>query len=176
MVAGPHPDQLPLAPVPQSGVTVTGPGLSSIPPAPPQAHSGHAQHGPQVIPQLPPSNIKPEPISLPNTPVSVQYTSFLPTLATPIKTVVSAPSAVTVAVTTPSGPVLHNMQIHPQLVQKVAHGAVAFGGGPPSSVRTTTIGQPGGQQPGGVSLPNSGGNPSFQRLKVEDALSYLDQG
>jgi len=196
MVAGPHPDQLPLAPVPQSGVTVTGPGLSSIPaqstfqrvlghppvavyregttitPAPPQAHSGHAQHGPL---SQPPSNIKPEPISLPNTPVSVQYTSFLPTLATPIKTVVSAPSAVTVAVTTPSGPVLHNMQIHPQLVQKVAHGAVAFGGGPPSSVRTTTIGQPGGQQPGGVSLPNSGGNPSFQRLKVEDALSYLDQ-
>jgi len=204
MVAGAHPDQLPLAPVPQGGVTVTGPGLSSIPPqstfqrvlghppvavyregttitpAPPHAHSGHGPTPHQVIPhpvnQLPPSNIKPEPISLPNTPVSVQYTSFLPTLATPIKTVVSAPSAVTVAVTTPSGPVLHNMQIHPmgpQLVQKVAHGAVAFGG-TPSSVRTTTIGQP-GQQAGGISLPNSGGNPSFQRLKVEDALSYLDQ-
>ena len=124
-------------------------------------------HNPSVT--QPPANIKPEPISLPTTPVSVQYTSYP---ASSIKTVVSAPSTV-VAVTAP----IHNMQLHPQhIVQKVAHGAMAFGQS--SNVRTTASHiQPPLQQGGGggVSLPTSSGNPSFQRLKVEDALSYLDQ-
>ena len=45
-----------------------------------------------------PTNIKPELNCLHNTPVSVHYTLFLPT---PIKTVVSAPSTVNLALTTP---------------------------------------------------------------------------
>ena len=103
---------------------------------------------------------KQESISLPQTPVSVQYSSFTP------KSIVSAPASITVAVTSPAV----NMQLHQaNIVQKVAHGAVAFGG-QQQSVRTVTTNNIGGLTSAGASQP-----PSFQRLKVEDALSYLDQ-
>merc|ERR1719400_624060 len=84
------------------------------------------------------------------------------------------------------------MQIHQSPgghinVQKVAqaHGAMAFGGN--QNVRaapTTPLGGLGGQQAAQpqqaqqqqpASGPPSSQPPSFQRLKVEDALSYLDQ-
>ena len=174
----------------QGSVTVTGPGLvvsssgsfprvlthgpivyregTTITPAP--AHG--AQPNTVIHQQI--SQPKQETINLPQTPVTVQYSTFP-------KSIVSAPSSITVAVSTQGGPLVHNMQIHQSPgghinVQKVAqaHGAMAFGG--QQSVRavpTTTlgaIGQVGGQGAGAPSQP-----PSFQRLKVEDALSYLDQ-
>ena len=77
-----------------------------------------------------------------------------------------AGNSITVAVTSPS---VHNMQLHPQhiAVQKNPHAGI-FAGQTTAAVRTVTpaITPTGGGGPG---------NPSFQRLKVEDALSYLDQ-
>jgi len=191
MVAGLPTDQLPttpLPPQPPSGVTVTGPGLvvsnsnfprvvppqgssliyregTTITPTPAPAHAAqpttiiHHQLAPVTQPA---GNIRPEPITLPQTPVSVQYT--LP------KSIVSAPTSITVAVTTPPTPV--NMQLHQSsghIVQKVPHGPVHFGGNQPS-VRTVTSNSMGLTTGAAQSQP-----PSFQRLKVEDALSYLDQ-
>ena len=165
MVAGLASDQLPTTPLPPGtgvGRVVYREGTTITPaPAPAPAPAHGAQPTTIIHQQLPtPSaNIKPEPISLPQTPVSVQYSSFTP------KSIVSAPASITVAVTTPSV----NMQLHQaNIVQKVAHGAVAFGGQQP--VRTVTTNNIGGLASAGASQP-----PSFQRLKVEDALSYLDQ-
>ena len=175
MVAGLPTDQLPTTPLPPgSGLVVSNSragGLvqaghgsviyregTTITPAP--AHG--AQPTTIIHQQLttPSANIKPEPISLPQTPVSVQYSSFTP------KTIVSAPASITVAVTSPAV----NMQLHPaNIVQKVAHGAVAFAG-QQQPVRTVTTNNIGNLTSGAASQP-----PSFQRLKVEDALSYLDQ-
>ena len=166
MVAGLASDQLPTTPLPPGtgvGRVVYREGTTITPapaPAPAPAHS--AQPTTIIHQQLPtPSaNIKPEPISLPQTPVSVQYSSFTP------KSIVSAPASITVAVTSPAV----NMQLHQaNIVQKVAHGAVAFGG-QQQPVRTVTTNNIGGLASAGASQP-----PSFQRLKVEDALSYLDQ-
>ena len=182
----------------QGGVTVTGPGLvvsssgsfprvlagpivyregTTITPAP--AHA--AQPSTIIHQQL----SKQENISLPQTPVTVQYSTFP-------KSIASAPSSITVAVSTQGAPLVHNMQIHQSPgghinVQKVAqaHGAMAFGGN--QNVRaapTTPLGGLGGQQAAQpqqaqqqqpASGPPSSQPPSFQRLKVEDALSYLDQ-
>ena len=165
MVAGLASDQLPTTPLPPgTGVGRVVPGNviyregTTITPAP--AHG--AQPTTIIHQQLttPSANIKPEPISLPQTPVSVQYSSFTP------KSIVSAPASITVAVTSPAV----NMQLHQaNIVQKVAHGAVAFGG-QQQPVRTVTTNNIGGLTSAGASQP-----PSFQRLKVEDALSYLDQ-
>ena len=165
MVAGLASDQLPNTPLPPgTGVGRVVPGNviyregTTITPAP--AHG--AQPTTIIHQQLttPSANIKPEPISLPQTPVSVQYSSFTP------KTIVSAPASITVAVTSPAV----NMQLHPaNIVQKVAHGAVAFAG-QQQPVRTVTTNNIGNLTSGAASQP-----PSFQRLKVEDALSYLDQ-
>ena len=165
MVAGLASDQLPTTPLPPgTGVGRVVPGNviyregTTITPAP--AHG--AQPTTIIHQQLttPSANIKPEPISLPQTPVSVQYSSFTP------KTIVSAPASITVAVTSPAV----NMQLHPtNIVQKVAHGAVAFAG-QQQPVRTVTTNNIGNLTSGAASQP-----PSFQRLKVEDALSYLDQ-
>ena len=189
MVAGLPTDQLPTTPLPPQpqGVTVTGPGLvvsnsgsnfsrvvphgsviyregTTITPTPAPAHA--AQPNTIIHHQLPPvtqpaANIRPEPITLPQTPVSVQYS--LP------KSIVSAPPSITVAVTTP--PTAVNMQLHPtagHIVQKVPHG-VQFGGAQPAG-RTVTTNNIGLAAASPASQP-----PSFQRLKVEDALSYLDQ-
>ena len=181
----------------QGGVTVTGPGLvvsssgsfprvlagpivyregTTITPAP--AHA--AQPSTIIHQQL----SKQENISLPQTPVTVQYSTFP-------KSIASAPSSITVAVSTQGAPLVHNMQIHQSPgghinVQKVAqaHGAMAFGGN--QNVRaapTTPLGGLGqqaaqpqqAQQQQPASGPPSSQPPSFQRLKVEDALSYLDQ-
>ena len=164
MVAGLASEQLPTTPLPPgTGVGRVVPGNviyregTTITPAP--AHG--AQPTTIIHQQLPtPSaNIKPEPISLPQTPVSVQYSSFAP------KSIVSAPASITVAVTSPAVNMLHPANI----VQKVAHSAVAFGG-QSQPVRTVTTNNIGGLTSGAASQP-----PSFQRLKVEDALSYLDQ-
>ena len=165
MVASLASDQLPTTPLPPgTGVGRVVPGNviyregTTITPAP--AHG--AQPTTIIHQQLttPSANIKPEPISLPQTPVSVQYSSFTP------KTIVSAPASITVAVTSPAV----NMQLHPaNIVQKVAHGAVAFAG-QQQPVRTVTTNNIGNLTSGAASQP-----PSFQRLKVEDALSYLDQ-
>ena len=164
MVAGLASDQLPTTPLPPGtgvGRVVYREGTTITPaPAPAPAHG--AQPTTIIHQQLPtPSaNIKAEPISLPQTPVSVQYSSFTP------KSIVSAPASITVAVTSPAV----NMQLHQaNIVQKVAHGAVAFGG-QQQPVRTVTTNNIGGLTSAGASQP-----PSFQRLKVEDALSYLDQ-
>ena len=187
MVAGLPTDQLPNTPLPpsQGGVTVTGPGLvvsnsspfprvlthggvvyregTTITPAP--AHA--AQPNTVLHPVTQPApNIKPEPITLPQTPVTVQYSAFPKSVSAP-------PTSITVAVTTPGGPVVHNMQLHQSqghIVQKVAHGALAFGG--QSNVRPVPPNNMGGL--GGGATPAQQ-PPSFQRLKVEDALSYLDQ-
>merc|ERR1719414_710726 len=181
----------------KGGVTVTGPGLvvsssgsfprvlagpivyregTTITPAP--AHA--AQPNTIIHQQL----SKQENISLPQTPVTVQYSTFP-------KSIASAPSSITVAVSTQGTPLVHNMQIHQSPgghinVQKVAqaHGAMAFGGN--QNVRaapTTPLGGLGqqaaqpqqAQQQQPASGPPSSQPPSFQRLKVEDALSYLDQ-
>jgi len=91
-----------------------------------------------------------ETISLPNTPASVFSRAIAVTGNT-----------ISVAVTSPS---VHGMQI----VQKNAHNAAVHTtvfGGNPATIRTVTPAQ---------GLPTSG-NTNFQRLKVEDALSYLDQ-
>jgi paired amphipathic helix protein Sin3a len=111
---------------------------------------------------------------LPTTPVTVQYSPFP-------KAIVSAPSSITVAVSTQGTPLVHNMQIHQSPgghinVQKVAqaHGAMAFGGqqGSVRAVPATTLGALALSQPAPAQASQP---PSFQRLKVEDALSYLDQ-
>ena len=167
MVAGLASDQLPTTPLPPGtgvGRVVYREGTTITPaPAPAPAPAHGAQPTTIIHQQLPtPSaNIKAEPISLPQTPVSVQYSSFTP------KSIVSAPASITVAVTSPAV----NMQLHQaNIVQKVAHGAVAFGGQqqPVRTVTTNNIGALAASA--GASQP-----PSFQRLKVEDALSYLDQ-
>ena len=189
MVAGLPTDQLPNTPLPpnQGGVTVTGPGLvvsnsspfprvlthggvvyregTTITPAPAHAAQPNTVIHQQLAVTQPSANIKPEPIGLPQTPVTVQYSSFP-------KSIVSAPTSITVAVTTPGGPVVHNMQLHQpsgHIVQKVAHGALAFGG--QQNVRSVAANNMGGMGGGGTANQP----PSFQRLKVEDALSYLDQ-
>ena len=73
-----------------------------------------------------------------------------------------AGNSITVAVTSPS---VYNMQLNLQhiAVQKNPHAGI-FAGQTTAAVRTV--------MPAGGGGP---GNPSFQRLKVEDALSYLDQ-
>ena len=122
---------------------------------------------------------KQESISLPQTPVTVQYSTFP-------KSIASAPSSITVAVSTQGAPLVHNMQIHQSPgghinVQKVAqaHGAMAFGGAQNVRAAATTplggISQQAQQQQAPPTGPPSSQPPSFQRLKVEDALSYLDQ-
>jgi len=157
---------------PTQGVTVTGPGaynprvlphtvavyregaatLTPAPPAHVAAPPAHSTQPNTVIHQLTGPK-QGETIALPNTPVSVQYSRAI---------VTGVGNSITVAVTSPS---VHNMQIHPpgHLVQKNPHSTAVFSG--QSSVRTVTPAQ---------AIPTSG-NPSFQRLKVEDALSYLDQ-
>ena len=204
MVAGLPTEQLPTTPLPPApaggaggGVTVTGPGLvvsnsgssvfprvvhpgsviyregTTITPAP--AHSAQPttiiHHGLPAPVTQPAANIRPEPIPLPQTPVSVTY-SALP------KAIVSAPASITVAVTTPGAPAAVNMQLQTSghIVQKVAaHGAaVQFAANQPQ-LRTVTS----NNVLGGLGLPTGASAasqpPSFQRLKVEDALSYLDQ-
>ena len=184
-------------PPPQGSVTVTGPGLvvsstgsfprvlthgpsivyregTTITPAP--AHG--AQPSTVIHQQL--QQPKQETISLPQTPVTVQYSTFPKSIAS------APPSSITVAVSSQgaTGPLVHNMQIHQSPgghinVQKVAqaHGAMAFAG--QQSVRAVSatslgaLGQVASQGAQGVS--SSSQPPSFQRLKVEDALSYLDQ-
>ena len=178
-------------------MTVTGPGLvvsstgsfprvlthgpsivyregTTITPAP--AHG--AQPSTVIHQQL--QQPKQETISLPQTPVTVQYSTFPKSIAS------APPSSITVAVSSQgtTGPLVHNMQIHQSPgghinVQKVAqaHGAMAFAG--QQSVRAVSatslgaLGQVASQGAQGVS--SSSQPPSFQRLKVEDALSYLDQ-
>lgn len=49
------------------------------------------------------------------------------------------------------------------------------GGGATSPAVGPGVPSGGGTGPGGGSTPGAGGAPQFQRLKVEDALSYLDQ-
>ena len=204
MVAGLPTEQLPTTPLPPgsgggvTGVTVTGPGLvvsnsgssavfprvvphgsviyregTTITPAPAPAHTAQPttiiHHGLPAPVTQPAANIRPEPISLPQTPVSVQY-SALP------KSIVSAPASITVAVTSPAAV---NMQLHQSsghIVQKVAgHGAaVQFAANQPQLRTVASNNVLGGL---GLSTGASAGSqaPSFQRLKVEDALSYLDQ-
>jgi len=166
MVAGLASDQLPTTPLPPGtgvGRVVYREGTTITPAPAPAPAPAHGAQPTTIIHQglpTPSANIKAEPISLPQTPVSVQYSSFTP------KSIVSAPASITVAVTSPAV----NMQLHQaNIVQKVAHGAVAFGG-QQQSVRTVTTNNIGGLTSAGASQP-----PSFQRLKVEDALSYLDQ-
>ena len=200
MVAGLPTEQLPTTPLPPgsgggvTGVTVTGPGLvvsnsgssvfprvvphgsviyregTTITPAPAPAHTAQPttiiHHGLPAPVTQPAANIRPEPISLPQTPVSVQYSS-LP------KSIVSAPSSITVAVTTP--PTMQ-LQGSGHIVQKVVHGAaVQFGGAgaqqTPPTVRTVST----NNTIGLATAAAANQPPSFQRLKVEDALSYLDQ-
>merc|ERR1711892_1102861 len=213
MVAGLPTDQLPNTPLPpnQGGVTVTGPGLvvsnsspfprvlthggvvyregTTITPAP--AHG--AQPNTVIHHQLPSvtqpaANIKPEPLTLPLTPATMQYSPFPK----------GSSGNITVAVTPGSGgPVVHNVSLHQtHIVQKVSqHNNSAFGPqqgapqvrsvqGPPANVvpqppnqgvgvGVGVVGAPGGGGPG--QQPPNNQPPSFQRLKVEDALSYLDQ-
>jgi hypothetical protein len=89
-------------------------------------------------------------------------------------------NSITVAVSSPgAGGAVHGMQLHQQpahhIVQKLGgqvsggHTGLTFGGGQP--LRNAGGGIQSGASMGG----GGGGNPSFQRLKVEDALSYLDQ-
>ena len=192
MVAGLPADQLPTAPLPpqqQSGVTVTGPGLvvsnsssayprvipqgsviyregTTITPAPAHAVQPNTIIHHSALPQVtqPAANIRPADISLPTTPVSVQY---------PALSKVSAPNSITVAVTTPPTMQLHqNSAGH--IVQKV------FGGQPVSqqqqapTVRTVTTNNIGLTTAAAAAAAAASQPPSFQRLKVEDALSYLD--
>ena len=205
MVAGLPTEQLPTTPLPPApapaggvtGVTVTGPGLvvsnsgssvfprvvphgsviyregTTITPAPAPAHSAQPttiiHHGLPAPVTQPAANIRPEPISLPQTPVSVQY-SALP------KSIVSAPASITVAVTTPAA-VNMQLQSSGHIVQKVAgHGAaVQFAANQPQLRTVTTNNVLGGLGLTTGASAGSGQPPSFQRLKVEDALSYLDQ-
>ena len=167
MVAGLASDQLPTTPLPPgTGVGRVVPGNviyregTTITPAP-----AHGAQPTTIIHQAPAI-----PITLPQTPVSVATYSSLPP-----KSVVPSPASITVAVaSTP-------MQLHKSgsgqghIVQNVPLGSgVQFGGGQqPGSVRTVTpnnIGQLATGAGAAASQP-----PSFQRLKVEDALSYLDQ-
>jgi paired amphipathic helix protein Sin3a len=75
------------------------------------------------------------------------------------------------------------MQLHQtppaHIVQKATGlppgGGLAFSGGGGQPLRNAGGGGGGGMQSGGGGGGGGGGNPSFQRLKVEDALSYLDQ-
>ena len=187
MVSGlPVSDQLPTTPLPPAagGVTVTGPGLvvsnssssyprviyregTTITPAPAHAVQPNTIiHHPTLPVSAPAANIRPADIALPQTPVSVQYSS-LP------KSIVSAPSSITVAVTTP--PTMQ-LQGSGHIVQKVVHGAaVQFGGAgaqqTPPTVRTVST----NNTIGLATAAAANQPPSFQRLKVEDALSYLDQ-
>ena len=180
-----------------TGVTVTGPGLvvsnsgssvfprvvphgsviyregTTITPAPAPAHSAQPttiiHHGLPAPVTQPAANIRPEPISLPQTPVSVQY-SALP------KSIVSAPASITVAVTTPTA-VNMQLQSSGHIVKQVAgHGAaVQFAANQPQLRTVTTNNVLGGLGLTTGASAGSGQPPSFQRLKVEDALSYLDQ-
>ena len=87
-------------------------------------------------------------------------------------------------VVTPSGaPVVHNVALHQpapgHIVQKVtAHSNLAIGG-QGANVRnaTSNMGGQSGSQGGGGAAGGQAINqpPTFQRLKVEDALSHLDQ-
>merc|ERR1719410_20932 len=131
----------------------------------PGAAPGSAQPPPAASLRLPA-----EPISLPQTPVSVQSYSSLSSLPKPIG---SAAASITVAVSSSHAPAtmqLHTSQGH--IVQKVPHGAVQFGSSAQQpSVRTVTT----NNLPGIPTGATASQPPSFQRLKVEDALSYLDQ-
>ena len=127
----------------------------------------------QVSAQPPPAaslRLPAEPISLPQTPVSVQSYSSLSSLP---KSIGSAAASITVAVSSSHAPAtmqLHTSQGH--IVQKVPHGAVQFGSSAQQpSVRTVTT----NNLPGIPTGATASQPPSFQRLKVEDALSYLDQ-
>merc|ERR1719410_1996563 len=131
----------------------------------PGAAPGSAQPPPAASLRLPA-----EPISLPQTPVSVQSYSSLSSLP---KSIGSAAASITVAVSSSHAPAtmqLHTSQGH--IVQKVPHGAVQFGSSAQQpSVRTVTT----NNLPGIPTGATASQPPSFQRLKVEDALSYLDQ-
>ena len=186
MVAGLPADQLPTTPLPpqqSGGVTVTGPGLvvsnsssysrvipqgsviyregTTITPAPAHAVQPNTIiHHPAIPPVTQPAaNIRPADISLPQTPVSVQYPSL---------SKVSAPNSITVAVTTPPTMQLHQNAGH--IVQKVFGGGQAVSQAGAPTVRTVTTNNIGLTTAAAAAQP-----PSFQRLKVEDALSYLDQ-
>ena len=92
-------------------------------------------------------------------------------------------NSITVAVSSPAAggaaaATMHGMQLHQppaHILQKAGlgpPGGLAFGGG--QQMRNAGSGMQGGGVGGGGG-GGGGGNPSFQRLKVEDALSYLDQ-
>ena len=179
----------------EPGVTVTGPGLvvtnsntnfqrvlshggvlyregTTITPVPAHAAQPNTIIHQSVVSQQQQQQsataaVKAEPVlSLPQTPVTVQYSAF-PKSGAPAP----PPSSITVAVSS-SGPAmqLHAQSTPGQIVQKVAaHGALAFGGQP--TVRTVAANSIGNLAGGGATSQP----PSFQRLKVEDALSYLDQ-
>ena len=191
MVAGLPADQLPTTPLPPQqsggGVTVTGPGLvvsnsssgsyprviptgsviyregTTITPAPAHAVQPNTIiHHPAIPPVTQPAaNIRPADISLPQTPVSVQYPSL---------SKVSAPNSITVAVTTPPTMQLHQSAGH--IVQKVFGGGGAVSQAQAPTVRTVTTNNIGVAAAAAAAAAQP---PSFQRLKVEDALSYLDQ-
>jgi len=138
-------------------------------PAPP----AHAAQPSSVIHQMSAAAVKTETISLSPAAVSLQYSRS------------NTGNSITVAAV--SSPSLHNLQL-PQIVPQKGGGGgpvppPIFTGG--TTVRTVTPAQ---------NIQSSGGNPSFQRLryswipplerpgtlhktglKVEDALSYLDQ-
>jgi len=138
-------------------------------PAPP----AHAAQPSSVIHQMSAAAVKTETISLSPAAVSLQYSRS------------NTGNSITVAAV--SSPSLHNLTL-PQIVPQKGGGGgpvppPIFTGG--TTVRTVTPAQ---------NIPSSGGNPSFQRLryswipplerpgtlhktglKVEDALSYLDQ-
>ena len=125
--------------------------------------------------------------ALPTTPISVQYTSTtFPANLSTTKTTLSTPQPPTAATVasalSQSGSVqslVHSFQqqnqAHHQQVshQKTAHQTVTYG---PPGIRTLPASATPATTTNNVAPPQQPtGNSQFQRLKVEDALSYLDQ-
>jgi len=187
---------------------------------PPAAHTANLPANLQQQPAAatqPAGSLTPESITLPTTPVSVQYGAFPQSLAA-VKTLSTTPApagAATCAVAVSAQSIVQGLQQQQQVVKSASHpptltlgppgkrrrpvcsnfyslcsvgstmrlqsgtaplpSVPASGGATPASTTPVATAAAGGGSGGGSGVSVGQGSAQFQRLKVEDALSYLDQ-
>jgi len=150
------------------GIAVTTtPSSAASSQQPPAAHIG----GPSGMNQ-PPTNLKAEQITLPTTPVSLPY-------GTAVTTTYSGPSVPSIKTLTQSASMgSRDISVGHQIIQNKPHPTfpgirTITTGGSIANIANAAAG--GGSMGGGGPGGTGTGSAQFQRLKVEDALSYLDQ-